>query len=247
MANGREEAMVLEHGHSHDEIADRLAAPPAGGKLRDAVYGGMDGAVTTFAIVAGVEGAGLPTAVILALGFANVLADGFSMAAGNFVGTRAEVQDRARLRAIEERHIETVPEGEREELRQILAAKGLSGQVLEDATEAISAQRGVWIEMMLVEEYGVAPTDPVPMRAALVTFVAFLAAGLIPLMPFVLGLDGAFASSAMMTGVVFFAIGSLKSRWSLARWWTSGLETLAIGTVAAALAYGVGSLFDAAL
>ena len=74
---------MSEHGHSQQEIAKRIGAPPGRGVLRDAVYGAIDGAVTTFAIVAGVAGAGLSPFIIIALGIANVLADGFSMAAAN--------------------------------------------------------------------------------------------------------------------------------------------------------------------
>lgn len=232
-----------DHGHGRAEIAQRLARAGQGGHLKDAIYGAMDGAVTTFAIVAGVQGAGLSPAIILALGAANLLADGFSMAAGNYAGTKAERDDAARLRAVEERHIDLYPEGEREEIRQILAAKGLDGSVLERAVTAISRDRRAWVELMLVDEYGLSPRAPAPLPAALVTFAAFLTAGLVPLAPFALGLGAAFGLSVAMTGAAFFAIGALKSRWSLAPWWRSGLETLAIGGTAAAIAYLVGSLF----
>jgi vacuolar iron transporter family protein len=234
---------MLEHGHSRAEIALRLAAANGRGHLRDMVYGAIDGAVTTFAIVAGVQGAGLSVKVIIALGIANVLADGFSMAAGNYSGTKAELDDARRLRAVEERHIRDEPEGEREELRQILAAKGLEGRVLEDATDAIAKNPKQWVDIMLVDEYGLAPVDPRPMRAALATFGSFLAAGMVPLLPFLIGSTDAFTLSTVMTAAVFFAIGTLKSRWSLSSWWRSGLETLAIGGVAAVIAYGVGTLF----
>lgn len=236
---------MREHGHSPQEISDRISAPPGRGVLRDMVYGSIDGSVTTFAIVAGVAGAGLSSTVIIALGIANVLADGFSMAAGNYSGTRAESDNRARIRAFEERHIAAYPEGERQEVRGILARKGLSGTVLEDATGAITADRESWIKLMLEGEYGLGGVDPHPMRAALATFLSFLIAGLIPLMPFVLGLGNAFALSAWMTGAVFFVIGTLKSRWSLKSWWRSGGETLLIGGTAALIAYGVGTLFHA--
>ncbi|MEO0913812.1 MAG: VIT1/CCC1 transporter family protein [Pseudomonadota bacterium] len=236
--------MSLEHGHTAPEIAKRLTAATRRGNLRDVVYGGIDGAVTTFAIVSGVEGAGLPSNVIVVLGLANILADGFSMAAGNYSATKAEADDAMRLRAMEERHIAVTPEGELEELRQILARKGLEGRVLREATEAIAAKRSAWIEMMMVEEHGVAPSTPAPLRAGLVTFGAFLLAGFVPLLPFLAGMPFAFLASTLMTGCVFFGIGTLKSRWSLASWWRSGLETLSIGAAAAAIAYGVGSLFQ---
>ncbi len=234
---------MTDHGHSQQEITARINAPPGRGVLRDIVYGGIDGSVTTFAIVAGVAGAGLSPFVIVALGLANVLADGFSMAAGNYSGTKAELDNIRRIRAIEERHIALYPDGEKGEVREILSQKGLSGAVLEDATSAITADRENWINLMIEGEYGLGSVDPHPMKAATATFMAFLIAGLIPLLPFLAGMDAAFSTSAWMTLGVFFAIGALKSRWSLAPWWRSGLETLAIGGAAAAIAFLVGSLF----
>ncbi|TDK51812.1 VIT1/CCC1 transporter family protein [Antarcticimicrobium luteum] len=235
---------MQDHGHSKEEIARRIGAPPGRGYLRDVVYGAIDGSVTTFAIVAGVAGAGLSPFIIVALGLANVLADGFSMAASNFSGTKAELDDMQRLRKIEERHIAHYPDGERQEVREILAQKGLSGPVLEEASEAICSDRENWIQLMMEGEYGLAGVDPHPMRAAVATFAAFLVAGMVPLMPFILGVEGAFTVSIWVTGASFFTIGALKSRWSLSPWWRSGLETLAIGGVAAGMAYVVGTLFN---
>ncbi len=234
---------LLEHGHTDTEIAERLANPPGKGDLGDAVYGAIDGAVTTFAIVAGVAGAGLSPFIVVALGLANVLADGFSMAAGNYSATKAERDNKMRLRNIEERHIRLHPEGERRELRVILEQKGLSGPTLDEAVEQVSTNHDVWIDTMLEGEYGIGSVDPHPMRAALVTFVAFLLAGFVPLLPFLIGMTQGFAVATVLTLITFFAIGSVKSVWSLSPWWRSGLETLAIGGVAAGIAYYVGSLF----
>ena len=236
--------MELEHGHTPEQIATRLAAPKTTGHLRDFIYGGIDGTVTTFAIVAGVAGAGLSHKVIVALGIANVLADGFSMAAGNYSGTMADKENAARLRALEIRHIRHCPEGEREEVRQILAAKGLSGDVLEGAVSSMTQNEETWIDLMMQEEHGIASAELAPMRAALVTFGAFLLCGLVPLSPFLVGHDTPFVWATAMTAIVFFAIGAAQSRWSLRAWWRSGLETLAIGGTAAAIAYGVGHLVE---
>lgn len=234
---------MLEHGHEPEEIARRISEANKPSHLRDVIYGAVDGAVTTFAIVAGVVGAELSTKVIIALGIANVLADGFSMAAGNYSGTKAELDDAKRLRAVEERHVALAPEGERAELREILSQKGLEGETLDAAVNAIARNRTTWIDMMLVEEYGLSPVDPHPLRSAQATFFAFLAAGMVPLLPWLVGASNAFQLSIIMTGITFFGVGALKSRWSLAPWWRSGFETLAIGGVAAAIAYYVGTLF----
>ncbi|WP_121062947.1 VIT1/CCC1 transporter family protein [Chachezhania antarctica] len=233
-----------EHGHTPGEVAARIAAPPGRGVLGDVVYGAIDGSVTTFAIVAGVAGAGLSPFIVLALGFANVLADGFSMAVGNYSATKAQADNLARIREIEHRHIDRYPDGERLEAREILRRKGLTGRVLEAATDAVTADRETWIALMVEGEYGLGEVDPHPVRAAMATFAAFLCAGLVPLLPFVLLGEEAFRVSAILTLCVFFAIGALKSRWALTPWWRSGGETLAIGGTAAALAYAVGLLFQ---
>ncbi|WP_170774850.1 VIT1/CCC1 transporter family protein [Ruegeria conchae] len=234
---------MTDHGHSQQEITERINAPPGRGVLRDVVYGGIDGSVTTFAIVAGVAGAGLSPFVIVALGLANVLADGFSMAAGNYSGTKAEIDNIHRIRAIEEQHIRLYPDGERKEVREILMQKGLSGRVLDEATDEITSNHDNWINLMIEGEYGLGSVDPHPMKAAMATFFAFLVAGMIPLLPFLFSIEGAFTVSAWMTAGVFFAIGAMKSRWSLAPWWRSGAETLLIGGLAAGIAFLVGSLF----
>lgn len=236
--------MTPDHDHSPQDIHRRLSAMPKQGYLRDMIYGAIDGTVTTFAIVAGVEGAGLPRSIIIALGLANIIADGFSMAASNYSGTKAELDDRMRIIANEERHIAQYPEGEMEELRQILENRGLSGPVLHQATATIARDKSKWLDMMLTDEYGLTRTPPAPLRAALATFAAFLLAGSVPLLPFILNVPHPFLTSSVVTMLTFFLIGTGKSRWSLAKWWKSGAETFVIGGVAALLAYGVGTLFQ---
>jgi len=226
-----------------DIVAKKSLTACRHSNLKDKIYGGIDSAVTTFAIVAGVEGAGLPHSIIVALGLANIIADGFSMAASNYSGTKAELDDRKRIIQIEEQHIAEHPEGELEELRQILEIRGLSGDLLVQATNAIARSRDKWVDMMLTDEYGLSRSDPEPMHAAVATFTAFLIAGFAPLIPFLLGLANAFSIATFATLLTFFMIGAAKSRWSLAKWWRSGIETLLIGGVGAALAYGVGGLF----
>eukprot|EP00903_Cladosiphon_okamuranus_P001412 g1410.t1 len=230
----------LEHSHRPGDIADRLAAGPDASYLRDWVYGGIDGAVTTFAIVAGSVGASLSTKVILILGVANLLADGFSMAAANYSGSKSENEDYVRLRAIEEKHIALEPEGEREEIRQIFLQKGFEGDDLERLVALVTSNKTTWIETMMQAEYGLSDTVRSPLKAALYTFAAFVLFGAIPLLPFVLQLSASAGTATGLTMLAFFLIGSLRARWSQRHWVSCGLETTAIGTVAAGIAYLAG-------
>jgi len=232
----------LEHGHHPGEIARRLEKGPRVSYLRDWVYGGIDGTVTTFAIMAGVVGAELSAGVVIILGIANLLADGFSMAAANYTGTKAEHDEYEQLRRMEERHVDLAPDGEREEVRQIFQAKGFKGKALEMAVEVITARRERWIDMMMAEEHGMPAVIRSPIKAALMTFVAFVLCGSVPIIPFALLLPDPIWFSTFMTGLTFFGIGSLRSYWSPTPWWRAGLETFAIGMAAACVAYIVGAL-----
>ena len=230
----------LEHSHDPEHIAQRLANGPTASYLRDWVYGGIDGSITTFAIVAGVIGAELPARVVLILGVVNVLADGFSMAAANFSSTRTEVEEYQHKRSMEERHIDLHPDGEREEVRQIFEAKGFAGRDLDRVVNIITAERERWIDMMMTEEHGLPAIARSPAKAALASFAAFLLCGLVPILPFAVAAPNAIVISAAMTALVFFAIGSVRSLWSPKSWWLAGLETLLIGISAAGVAYLAG-------
>lgn len=241
---------ALEAEHTKEAIRARLAARVKHSYLRDLIYGAVDGTVTTFAVVSGVAGAGLSPGIVVILGSANLIGDGFSMAAGNFLGTRAEEQVRNFARRIEEDHIEKIPDGEREEVRQIFASKGFRGEALEKAVEIITSDRKLWIETMMREELGFPAESVSPLKAAAVTFSAFFAAGLLPLLSFLLSLFfprlgfNPFLFSAALTGVAFFTVGAFKSRFSGELWYKAGLETLAAGGTAAALAYCTGALLQ---
>ncbi len=233
----------LSHSHEPARIRERINSSSRS-LLKDFVYGGIDGAVTTFAIVAGVVGANLESGTILILGFANILADGFSMAASNYLGTKTEVEERKLISQFEEKQIDDDPQGEREEIRQIFIAKGLDGETLEAVVNQITSNRGEWLKIMIAEEYGLGQAEPVPWKAAAMTFLSFVAFGLIPLIPYIIGIEGSFETSAIATGIAFFSIGLVKSKWTKISPIKSGLETFAIGAIAAALAYLAGGVIS---
>lgn len=233
----------LHREHKPEAIRERLAEPAGQSYLADAVLGGIDGCVTTFAIVAGSVGGEFPEVVLIVLGLANLLADGFSMGASNYLGVKSQHDELAKARRIEEEHIDQVPQGECEEIRQVFARKGFEGDSLEKIVEVITSNRELWVDTMLTEELGLQPAGRKPVRAGLATFGAFLLAGLVPLLPFMItGLEVArrFPASVLATGLAFLSIGMLKGRILGGSALKSGLETLIVGGLAAGLAYGVG-------
>ena len=241
---------ALGREHTPAMIRQRLWAPRRASYLRDFVYGAIDGTVTTVAVVAGVAGAGLRARVVIILGLANLVADGFSMAVSNFLGTRADQQQRERARREEERHIALIPDGEREEIRQIFASKGFAAADLDRVVDVITADRQVWLDTMLTEELGYGTDRSDPLRAAAATFAAFVTLGFLPLAVFVLDaltpgdIGAAFAWSAGMTAVAFFSVGAIKARFVERPPWRSGVETTAVGGAAALLAFAVGVLLQ---
>jgi VIT1/CCC1 family predicted Fe2+/Mn2+ transporter len=236
--------MRLEHSHSPQAIADRLSAGPNVSYLRDWIYGGIDGLVTTFAIVAGAVGADMPARVVLILGVAKLIADALSMAAANYSGTKAEHEEYDKIREMEERHVALHPEGEREEVRQIFRAKGFDGEDLDRVVNVITEEQHRWIDTMMAEEHGMPLVNRLPSKAALAVFAAFVLCGSVPLLPYLFGLENAAVYALVMTGATFFAIGSIRSYWSPRPWWMAGLETFCIGMLAAGAAYLIGDLLS---
>ena len=232
----------LKHGHQAAEIRQRLGKSATNGLGKDVVYGGVDGVITTFAVVAGVEGAQLDPKISLILGMANLLADGFSMAASNYLAVRTENEEKRMLREYEREQIKSEPHGEREEIKQIFEMKGFEGELLDKATEQVVKDENLWLDTMISEEYGLNPLPTNPLRPALATFTSFLIFGSIPLMPFIFKAPNQFTVGTFASLFAFFLIGSLKSRWSVEKPFVSGLKTMALGACAAFISYYIGKI-----
>ena len=212
----------------------------------DFIYGSIDGAVTTFAIVAGVVGAGLSPGIVLILGFANLFADGFSMAASNYQASKARNEFVEMKRKQEEWEIENLKDQERDEIRDIYKAKGFKDELLEEVVRIITSKKKVWVDTMMKEELGLIENKD-PVTSSVSTFVGFNVIGLIPLIPFVvfmiMGVElnsEAFVYSTVSVMTAFFLVGVIKGKIVKKSMMRSGINTLVIGGIAATVAYSVG-------
>jgi VIT1/CCC1 family predicted Fe2+/Mn2+ transporter len=213
----------------------------------DFIYGSIDGAVTTFAIVAGVMGAGLSPGIILILGFANLFADGFSMAVANFQASKARNEYIEMKRKQEEWEIDHLKEQETDEIRDIYRKKGFKNELLEEVVRTITSRRKVWIDTLMKEELGLIEDEKRPLDSSISTFIGFNLIGLIPLIPFVLFIligitsnHDAFAYSTILVASAFFIVGIIKGKIVKKSKIMSGLFTLMIGGIAAIVAYLIG-------
>lgn len=240
------EEALASHKEGHSERV--IHGSGHGVHVGDFVFGGIDGAVTTFAVVAGVAGAELSATVVLVLGIANLLADGFAMAVGNFLSIRSDHERYEREKKREEWEVENIPDVEKKEIREIFSAKGFSGKNLDYAVDTITSDKEQWVSTMLQEEHGLSGDDRSALKGGVITFAAFIIIGFIPLLSFALVLfipalrPNAFLLSVTLTGIALFAIGALKTLVVARPLVRSGLETLIMGGLAAAVAYLVGYL-----
>ncbi len=219
--------------------------------LGEFVYGGIDGSVTTFAVVAGAAGAHLDSKVVIILGFANLIADGFAMSVGSYLSTKSEKENYDKHKAVEYWEVDHLPEKERAEVREIYEAKGFKGELLEQVVDTITADKDRWVDVMMKEELEMSEETKSPLAMGGVTFMSFLLFGFIPLLVYVMDYFSPqdfnlFIASSIMTAVAFFSIGYLKSVVNQTNKLRSVLETLFLGGAAAALAYFVGDVLEKA-
>ena len=216
------------------------------GYISEFVYGGIDGAITTFAVVAGAAGADAAIYWVLIFGFANLIADGFSMSVGNYFSVKAERDNYEKHRAVEYWEVENLREKEIEEIREIYKAKGFKGELLEQVVEVIISDEDVWVDTMMKEELEMTKDDKTPIKTAIATFLSFNMVGIIPLLSYIaasmfeIAEDNLFLISCLSTAVAMIIIGYLKSIVTETPWVKGIFETLALGGLAAFLAYFVG-------
>jgi len=217
----------------------------SGGFIKSFVYGGLDGILTTFAIVTGVYGGNLQPSTVVILGISSVIGDGLAMAIGDFVSTKSEQEFQQSEREREEWEVENNPEGEKEEMIDIYTKKGMAEADAIIMTDTLAKNKKVWVDIMMVEELGLIDSDESPFKNGLVTFCSFATMGLVPLLPYIVGAiahtyNGAFWASLVLTCAMLFFLGAIKTRITGKNWFVSGMETFSMGAVAAGVAFLLG-------
>lgn len=216
--------------------------------ISEFVYGGIDGAITTFAVVAGAAGANADIYWVLIFGFANLIADGFSMSVGNFFSVRADRDNFEKHQAVEYWEVENLREKEVEEIREIYEAKGFQGKLLEQVVEVITSDKDVWVDTMMKEELEMTKDSKAPVMTAFATFLSFNLIGIIPLLSYLfakifeLDESNLFFISCLSTGLALMFVGYLKSIVTHKPWIKGITETLILGGLAAFLAYYAGEV-----
>lgn len=217
--------------------------------LAEFVYGGIDGSITTFAVVAGAAGASLESSVIIILGFANLIADGFAMSVGSYLSTKSQKENYAKHKKIEYWEVDNLPEKEREEVREIYQQKGFEGELLEQVVDKITEDKDRWVDLMMKEELEMAVETRSALKMGAVTFGSFILLGFIPLVIYVVDFfiplqENLFLISSILTGICFIGIGLLKGLVNSTTLLKSILETVLLGGAAAVLSYFVGDFLD---
>jgi len=234
---------ALRHEYTHH--TERIHALGTGTSLRDVMLGLNDGLVAAFAVTSGVAGAFSSNKIVVMAGLAEMLGGAVSMGLAAFASARAH---REFYRSEEQRERDEIrkwPEHERDEIRGIYRDKGFSGPLLDQIVSHITADPTRWRSVMMREElgFGAEVMEP-PLYSALTVGGAYLIGAAVPLLPYLLvGAVSGILISALATIIALFVVGAAKTLLTARPWLRSGLESMAIGAVAAIVTYSVGRAF----
>ncbi|MTE18590.1 hypothetical protein F0L17_05480 [Streptomyces sp. TRM43335] len=238
LRSGAPDSAHTDH-HTHRDVS--------GGWLRPAVFGAMDGLVSNLALMTGVAGGAVDRNVIVITGLAGLAAGAFSMAAGEYTSVASQRDLVVAELEVERRELSRNPEEEQRELADLYRARGLPDELAEEVAGHLSKDPERALEIHAREELGVAPGElPSPMLAAVASFASFAAGAMLPVLPYLLG------ATVLWPAVVvallgLFLCGAAVARITARSWWYSGLRQLLLGGSAAAVTYGLGTLFGVAV
>jgi len=227
------------HDHTHRDVS--------GGWLRPSVFGAMDGLVTNVSLIAGVGGGGVSRHTLVLTGMAGLVAGAFSMATGEYTSVASQneaVCAEVRIEALElERH----PEAEARELADAFIARGVRPEVALAVAQDLGANPAEALRFHAREELGVDPHElPSPWTAAASSFVFFSVGALLPLLPYLLGLNS-LPVALVLSAVALFGAGVVVARLTRRPVLYSGARQLALGVLAAGVTYLIGHLIGASV
>jgi len=213
--------------------------------VRDIVIGMSDGLTVPFALAAGISGAGAATNIVVTAGLAEIAAGSIAMGLGGYLAARTDVEHYETERQREVDETEQVPEKEKEEVAEIFREYGLSETNFKPVVNALSANRKNWVDFMMRFELGLEKPDPKRAgQSALTIALSYIAGGLIPLSPYMLlsSLKSALWVSVGVTLLSLFLFGFFKGRFTGISPLRSGAQTISVGGLAAAVAFGLARL-----
>ena len=215
-----------------------------GGWLRPAVFGMMDGLVSNFALIAGVAGAKADSTAVSLAGLAGLVGGAFSMATGEYVSVQSQNESANAEIEIERRELRVNAAAEQAELAQSYVDRGVEPGLANQVAEQISRDPDKALSAHAMVEFGVNPSElPSPWTAAGSSFASFTVGAMIPLLPYLVGATSLLISAVLSLAALFGA-GALTAQFTSRSWIFSGTRQVLLGTFAAAVTFGVGSLFD---
>ncbi len=214
-------------------------------RLSEVILGGQDGLVNVLGVILGVAAATSDVRIVIAAGMAATFAESLSMGAVAYTSTQADRALYESELAREHRHVHLVPTLERDEIRKIYQGKGFDGAMLDQIVDTITANKDVWVAVMMAEELKLTPVHRhEALRAAIIVGIAAIVGSLIPLAPFILlPVVPAIITSIAIAGVTLFGVGAYKARATIGHWGKSGIEMAIIGVASALVGYVVGLIF----
>jgi len=218
--------------------------------MRDIILGVNDGLVSIFLLIVGVVGGGLSSEQVLLTGVAAAIAGSVSMAAGEYIATKSQEQVFDRELELEKEHLQFHREVERQEIRDMFGDLGFAPEDSERIVEIVDADDDAFLKVMMALEFGVIDTERrSPITAAIMSGFLFVTGALPSILPFVFTTDTTTGLwiAAVGSGLALFAVGALKTVVTRTNPIVSGLENVGVAAAGAAIAYGVGSLFDSSI
>ncbi len=215
--------------------------------LRDIVIGMSDGLTVPFALAAGLSGAVTNTGLIIIAGLAEIAAGSIAMGLGGYLAGKTEVDHYNSEMKREYEEVETVPEIEKQELRDFFSSLGLSNEIQNQAVEEVSKDKEKWVELMMKYELGLEKPDP--KRASKSAFnigFSYIVGGLIPLSPYFFVSNGikGLQISSVITLICLFVFGYFKSKFTGVNRLGGAFRVMLIGALAAGCAFAIARLIQ---